>query len=57
MMEKIENLLKEKIEIRDSFEKKIIADIRKGKELVKQDLDVIFHMNLLINELEKLLND
>ena len=56
-MKKIENLLKEKIEIRDSFEKKIIADMRNGKELVKQDLDVIFYMNLLINELEKLLNN
>jgi hypothetical protein len=56
-MEKIEKLLKEKIEIRDSYEKKIIADIRKGKELVKQDLNVIFHVSGIISTLEELLNN
>ena len=55
-MEKIQKLLDEKVKLRSILENQIISEIRKNKQIQLQDLQNVYVLTILIDELEKLIS-
>ena len=55
-MEKIQKLLDEKVKLRSILENQIISEIRKNKQIQLHDLQNVYVLTILIDELEKLIS-